>query len=196
MNIIIPVKSLKDGKSRLSQILSAEERCQLNTRLLEKTLGAASGYVNTESVTVASHCLETLKYARGMGVETIHSKEGLNLAVQEATSHVIKKYAGSILVLACDLPYISSEDLNIFHSGVTVATDCAYRGTNAIFFEKGQIISFKFGENSLNLHAIETKKAGLRLTVLQHRNISFDLDTLDDYRHFLAGGRAPLKFGT
>ena len=42
--LLIPVKSLADGKSRLQAVLADDARRQLNQMLLIRALAAASGY--------------------------------------------------------------------------------------------------------------------------------------------------------
>ena len=39
LNIVVPVKGLHDGKSRLSGVLADDERVELNRFLVERTLG-------------------------------------------------------------------------------------------------------------------------------------------------------------
>ena len=61
---IVPVKPLRRGKSRLSGILTEEERTQLNQELLERTLKTLSELKEVDHVLVVSRDPHALTIAR------------------------------------------------------------------------------------------------------------------------------------
>ena len=65
---ILPVRSLAEGKSRLSPVLDATERARLNERLLEHTLDCLAVYPGAASTLVASASAEVLERARRRGM--------------------------------------------------------------------------------------------------------------------------------
>ncbi len=56
VNILVPVRSLREGKTRLSSVLSKADRYELSRRLLINTLSVATSVVGLSSVVVVSRC--------------------------------------------------------------------------------------------------------------------------------------------
>ena len=54
LNIVIPVKGIETGKSRLSAALDFNERISLNKHLIEHTLSKATSFDKTARVYVVS----------------------------------------------------------------------------------------------------------------------------------------------
>ena len=57
---ILPVRSLADGKSRLSPLLDAGERARLNEQLFAQTLDCLAAYPGAASTLVVSGSAEVL----------------------------------------------------------------------------------------------------------------------------------------
>ena len=106
---IVPVKPLRRGKSRLSGVLSPEERNDLNRRLLTHTLETLSAIPDIEQVLVISRDQAALSLAREHGARTVleNGAPELNVALARATI-VVKNYATrGLLIVPADLPLIS-----------------------------------------------------------------------------------------
>ncbi len=137
---IVPVKPLRRGKSRLANVLSHEERTDLNRHLLENTLDTLNKIPEIEQVLVVSRDSEALAMARDLGARTVQEnrKSDLNIALARATI-VAKTYATrGVLILPVDLPLITSEDIRAMLEKVknppvvVVAPDRCSNGTNAL----------------------------------------------------------------
>ena len=83
---IIPVKPLRYGKSRLSHILTPDERAELTTRMLNRTLHTLDGVPGVFRTLVISRDTAALKLARKHGAYTYGEgdKQDLNLALTRA----------------------------------------------------------------------------------------------------------------
>lgn len=184
--IIIPVKSLYEGKSRLSPYLSSKERLALNQYLIKRTIFLAFKVAGKHRVVAITKCLDTLTYLENLGVHTLleTAPQGLNMALQEASSYVIEKGAVRLMILFTDLPLLEIEDLEEILSTkaeLILAPNQIDEGTNCLVLQEKYPITYQFGENSYNRHLLEAERLGLEAKTIRRKSLSFDLDTPSDY---------------
>jgi len=185
---IVPVKPLRLGKSRLSAVLSDEERTVLNRRFLEQTLDTLRNTPEITQTLVVSRDPAALALAREYGARTVleDGTPDLNSALARATL-LARNYASrGVLVLPADLPLLTKEDLASFlefvHEPpcVVISPDRQDNGTNAFLVSPGGLVTCDFGSGSFNRHCAAALKAGARLEVVRNPNIMLDLDTPAD----------------
>lgn len=185
---IVPVKPLRRGKSRLSAVLSQEERATLNSRLLAHTLDTLSEIPEIEHVLVVSRDQAALALARDHGARTVQENGApqLNLALARATI-VAKHYATrGVLVVPADLPLITPEDVQVMlaHANdppvVVVAPDRHRQGTNALLVCPVGMIDYDFGPDSFQRHCRRAELAGARLEVVDLPSLALDVDLPED----------------
>src|SRR3990172_12717211 len=166
---IVPVKPLRRGKSRLSTVLSEEDRAELNQRLLLRTVDLLKLIPEFDEVLVVSRDREALALARDHGARTLQ-EDGtphLNVALQRATL-VAKSYiAESVFILPADLPQIAKEDIAaMLEAGreapaVVIAPDHHHEGTNALYINPAGLIEYDFGTGSFGRHCEDRKSTRL-----------------------------------
>jgi 2-phospho-L-lactate/phosphoenolpyruvate guanylyltransferase len=185
---IVPVKPLRRGKSRLSGMLSEDERAHLNEVLLERTLTTLAELKEVEQVLVVSRDPHALTIARNHGARTVREdgQPGLNTALTRATV-VAKIYATrGVLVLPADLPFLARSDLLALLERATnppvivIAPDRHGKGTNALLMSPAGQIEYDFGEDSFARHCKRAKKAGARLEIVELPSLGLDLDLPED----------------
>lgn len=185
---IVPVKPLRRGKSRLSAVLTEEERTDLNKRLLAHTLDTLTSLPELEHVLVVSRDPAALALARSYGARTVkeHGQPRLNVALQRATV-LAKTYATSgVLVLPADLPLIAPEDVRLMLRRakdppvVVVAPDRHRQGTNALLICPAGLIDYQFGPGSFERHCDLARQAGARLEVVDLPSLALDMDLPED----------------
>ena len=94
--------------------------------------------------------------------------------------------AREILVLPADLPLITPEDIRNFiaYSGhppeVIIAPDRRKDGTNALYINPADLIDFRYGEGSFNIHLDQAKKANARIEIVEGESFALDLDLPED----------------
>lgn len=185
---IVPVKPLRLGKSRLSGVLSDDERAILNRMFLEQTLEILR---NTPAVTqtlVVSRDPAALAIAREFGARTVleDGNPNLNSALTRATMLARNYATRGVLVLPADLPLLHKEDLQQFFDhiykspSVLITPDRHENGTNALLMSPGGLIPYTFGPGSFNRHCEQARKIGAHLEIVRNENIELDLDTPDD----------------
>jgi 2-phospho-L-lactate guanylyltransferase len=198
---IVPVKPLRRGKSRLAEVLTSDERTNLNRILLENTIGALNGIPEIEHVLVVSRDTEALAMARDLGARTVleNGQPDLNIALARATL-VAKTYATrGVLILPVDLPLITSEDLEAMLEKigdppvVVVAPDRCYDGTNALLVCPAGLIEYEYGPGSFERHCERAKEVGARLEICELPSLSLDLDNPEDLD--LVAAKLPLEPG-
>ncbi|RPH56979.1 MAG: 2-phospho-L-lactate guanylyltransferase [Chloroflexi bacterium] len=185
---IVPVKPLRLGKSRLSGVLSDDERAVLNRIFLEQTLETLRNTPEVGQTLVVSRDPAALAIAREYGARTVleDGNPDLNQALDRATL-LARNYASrGVLVLPADLPLLTGDDLHEFFEHlfsppcVVIAPDRREDGTNAMLMTPGGLIPYSFGPGSFNRHCNLTRERGARLDVVRNANIALDLDTPED----------------
>ena len=185
---LVPVKPLRRGKSRLSGILTEDERADLNRTLLQHTLETLTNLKEVEEVLVVSRDPQVLTIARNYGARTVREdgQPDLNTALRRATV-IAQVYATrGVLVLPADLPLISRADAVALVERasdppvVVIAPDRHQKGTNALLISPAGLIEYDFGENSFQRHCNLVKKAGARLEVVNLPSLGLDLDSPED----------------
>jgi 2-phospho-L-lactate guanylyltransferase len=113
----------------------------------------------------------------------------LNTALRRASKVAQAYQAMEILVIPADLPLVKPEDIQQFlkHSGnppeVIIAPDRRRDGTNALFINPADLIEFRYGNNSFNVHLDLAKKANARIEVVDMDTIALDLDLPEDLEY-------------
>lgn len=185
---IVPVKPLRRGKSRLSGVLSDDDRADLNQRLLLRTVDLLKLIPEFDEVLVVSRDREALALVREHGARTLQ-EDGtplLNVALQRATV-VAKSYmAESVFILPADLPQITREDVSaMLEAGrqppvVVIAPDHRHEGTNALYINPAGLIEYDFGAGSFERHCERARLAGAALKILELQSLARDVDVPED----------------
>jgi 2-phospho-L-lactate guanylyltransferase len=185
---IVPVKPLRLGKSRLSGVLSDDERAVLNRMFLEQTLEILRTTPTVAQTLVVSRDPAALAIAREYGARTVleDGNPNLNSALNRATM-LAKNFAPhGILILPADLPLLTQADLLEFFECacktpcVVITPDRHELGTNALLMSPGGLIPYEFGIGSFTRHCESAKNAGAELKIVRNTHIELDLDTPED----------------
>ena len=197
--VIIPVKPLKNAKSRLSSVLSPDERFELAQAMLRHVLSVTTTIQNLTGVLVISRDTKALAIGREFGAKTLQEGtfSNLNPALLRATMVVKSWRADAVLILPADLPFISVEDIRtIIDNGedhsIVIATDRGRDGTNALLVRPPGAIEYKYGAGSYDRHVEQASAAGLQIIVYESERISLDIDVpndLQDYQKIIDQGR-------
>ena len=185
---IVPVKPLRYGKSRLAEVLTSDERTDLNRRMLAHTLDTLTAIPEIEHVLVVSRDQAALALAREYGARTVQENGSphLNVALTRATV-VAKNYATrGVLIIPADLPLITPEDVRVMLERsvdppvVVVAPDRRHDGTNALLVCPTGLIEYEFGPGSFQRHCERAQNAGARLEICDLPSLALDMDLPED----------------
>ena len=195
---IIPVKPLKNAKSRLSPVLQPDQRFELAQAMLRHVLSVTMSVRQVTGVLVISRDTKALAIARESGAKTLQegAMSNLNPALMRATMVVQSWRADAVLVLPADLPFINSQDIRgmiglAVDRSIVIATDGASDGTNALLVRPPGAIEFQYGPGSFQRHIGSARAAGLQAFTYESDRLALDIDLPDDlatYQRNLASG--------
>lgn len=184
MIILIPCKSLDQGKSRLSGALDAHARRALCEFFLCRTLAIARALVAPDRIHVVSADPNVAEVADRYGVSVLaDSSLDLNGALEEARTAIATRHANleGLLIMPIDLPRCSAKSLSsvVAEPGdVVIVPDESETGTNVLLLRQSaaQTFRFRFGPNSYQAHCSVAKDADLMLRTVRDESLSFDVD--------------------
>jgi len=199
MWVILPVKHLRHGKSRLKQVLSEEQRSRLSYLLLEDTIETLSNSNHVQGVTIISCDMNVSKLAGEYQSQFIMTDKdnGFSEDAMTAINSLGSEKLDKIAIIPADLPQLTENDLELLDTlhdqGVSLCKAEKDGGTNALVFTPPLTMPLLFGPDSFNKHQQAAKIAGLTLTVVQTTGMQRDIDREEDLNWLIeqsAGGKA------
>jgi len=198
---IIPVKPLKNAKSRLSNVLTQDQRYEFAQAMFRHVLSVVTTVPYITGVVVISRDTKALSIAREMGAKTI--QEGmvsdLNPALLRASALVSSWRADGVLILPADLPFVNVDDIKAMVRlgsedvpSIVIATDNEGDGTNALLVRPPGVIEYSYGPGSFQKHIENAHHAGANVISYYSDRLALDIDVPDDlhrYHRILAQGR-------
>ena len=189
--VIVPVKPLRRGKSRLARVLSTDERMMLNQTMLANTLRVLQSVKEIDQIVVISRDSSVLGMARDFKARTVQEDghSHLNLALQRATVVAEMYGATSVLILPADLPLLSAEVLrdSVLRAGkapsAVIAPDHRGDGTNAMLITPTGLFGYHYGVGSFRKHCELASKVGAKLEIVEREELGLDLDLPEDLEH-------------
>jgi 2-phospho-L-lactate guanylyltransferase len=188
--LVVPMKSLRQGKSRLAPALDPVQRQAFLERLLVRTLEQAAQFPGLERTLLVSGCSETRARAAEFGAQVLQERAGvgLNGALRQARLAVRHRGASHMLVVPCDLPLLRADDLrSLADSGsarsVGIAPDRARQGTNGLCLKPSLEFAFSFGPESFAHHLEQVRQLGMQCVAVESTGLAFDVDLPEDLVH-------------
>lgn len=197
LHVVVPLRGIDSGKSRLGQALDAEERGVLVLGLLARTLDILTAWPPAQRVYLVTGDAATGELARraqpALTVLTEQLEGGLNAALRAARNAAAAAGATAVLMLPADLALLDAAALDRLLDGadaalaagkghplVVVAPADARRGTNALLISPPTLIDPQFGDQSLEAHLRAAALVDATVQLVIDPALGFDLDTPDD----------------
>ena len=169
---VVPVRSFRQGKSRLASILSESERADLMRESGTRVVRAALDSRVVDTVLVVSPDHEALDWAASFGprVQSLAqdaARPGLNQALDAARSWALERDVDRMLSLFADLPTLDGREVRRLVSRrqpIVLGPDRRGEGTNSLLLDlrgRGSQFQFAFGAGSLQKHLAEAARLGL-----------------------------------
>ncbi len=178
---LVPIKAAPARKTRLSGVLSPDDRVALTATMLEHVLGRLRACSRIAVVRVLSpDALPGTVAIRDEG-------RGLNEEVARAR---IAIGPAPFVVIHADLPFLETGDVDALltaaeASGQAIAPDRYGIGTNAVALGDGAPFAWRFGPASFDGHRARLRPGH---AVVHRRGLAADCDTPDDVSEVLASG--------
>ncbi|GAB4412688.1 MAG: 2-phospho-L-lactate guanylyltransferase [Anaerolineae bacterium] len=190
---IVPVKPLTQAKSRLADVLTAEQRQSLATALLLRTVRLLLPLPQIQGVLVISRDSQALAMVRELGAQTVQESGApeLNNALFRATQALKLWGAEAALIVPADIPLLTAEDIvQVVELGrqpnsVVLVPDHNEQGTNLLLVRPPGIIPYAFGEDSFHRHQDDAHRAGAAVLIHRTERAALDLDTVSDLLHYV-----------
>lgn len=187
---ILPLRSLRDSKRRLRDVLTVDERMRLVQHLFMRTHQALLASKVLDTICVVSPDHDVLAWVAQFGVlALLQPGQGLNAGLEYARAVLLQRnqYA-TLLVVLPDLPLINAGDIVAMaklsdEQSVVLAPDRHERGTNGLLVRPAHVLPFCFGDDSLRSHTEMARICGLACMLYHAPGTALDLDTSDDLRY-------------
>jgi 2-phospho-L-lactate guanylyltransferase len=190
--VAVPVKSLSRAKTRLSPALTGLERGALTLAMLEDVLDAALS-VPGWATWVVSPDEVALEIAAGRGARPIaEAKPPLANAIRQVEAKATEEGASALAVLPADVPLVTVDTLHEALrtlGAVVLARSADGSGTSLLLRRPPRAIPARFGPDSFRRHVELAQARGLPVSIVERRELSFDVDRPDDILTLLADGR-------
>ncbi len=191
--IVLPVKSLRLGKSRLKSIMTDDDREAFNRWLCHRTFDQVAPLRDQAQVYVVSKSHEVLVDASRRGFVACNEPEHceLNGAIATAARRAEADGLTAIMVLPIDLPLLTTENLRKITArldssvDLIVVEDRIGSGTNLLLWRPLADARFLFGPDSAAGYIELARRTGLRAITLRDASLSFDLDTPADVKEWI-----------
>jgi 2-phospho-L-lactate guanylyltransferase len=189
---VVPIRSLRHGKSRLDKAISPAARTALIRRMLVGVVDALIGSGAVERTGVVSPDPEALALAGTLDplVEPVAQSAdapGLIPALEAGRWWAGERKADGLLVVFGDLPLLTAADVQHIvrrDAPVVISPDRHGSGTNALLLRNGAVHEFQFlfGPGSYARHVEEAHVLGLEVATSITPGTAIDLDTPEDLR--------------
>jgi len=181
--VLVPIRSFDDAKSRLADVLSADERRALARTMATTVVIAARGL----PVKVVTDDSDVGTWARSVGAAVLApGVSGLNRSIAVAFAEVRSELGpveGRVIIAHADLPL--AHDLRVVDGpGVAIAPDRHRDGSNVMSIPASADFEFAYGPGSFELHQREAARLGLGVTVIDDPTLALDIDHPDDLAEF------------
>lgn len=193
---LLPLRSLHDGKRRLSEHLSPADRSALVRTLFERVWRALRDSAAIDRIAVVSPDSVLLHWASSFEVlPIVQHGQGLNAGLEQARDRLcvdqILLPDATLLVVLPDLPLLQPNDVRSIVAlardhPVVIAADRHEQGTNLLAQRPATAIPFRFGERSLDRHRAEATQRALDVAIYRSPGAALDLDTADDLQTLMA----------
>ena len=181
---IVPMKPLGQSKTRLSGVLSQQERADLSLAMFGRVVAAACEALGGVWVIGGDEAVKLT--AEDLGAVWLEDpgndlNGSLSFALDKACID-----GKSAIYLPADLPFVTAADITKIaqasNGGETLTLSPAQQdgGTNAMLIPKCLSFPPLLGKNSFEMHKLQASSLGIPYTVCLSDGLALDLDTPDD----------------
>lgn len=186
--VLLPVKPFHLAKSRLRDVLSAEERKQFVRDGLIHTLDVLKEVPEVWRILVISADPFAWEIALKYEVNVYEELDvpGLNESIACGQQWALEHKADTVAILPIDLPNLNAECLRSKiaklngGAGMVIAPDRHLQGTNFLMCAPPDLIQTAYGEGSFEKHCALAQQAGVEPVVIYCADLALDIDSPED----------------
>ncbi len=185
---ILPVKSFRNAKQRLSSALTPSERRKLMHNSLWDVLTALGQSSRLAGILMVSRDPDALAMGREFGVRlsAIDADAGQSDAIDRAVRFLRSEGVTATLTIPADAPLVMARDIDSVCDtlgkapAVTIVPNMEGTGSNCIGASPPDLIPYQFGDNSFAMHVSSAHKACVEPRILELPRLELDIDTTGD----------------
>lgn len=187
VGVVVPIRSLVEGKVRLAPSLSTEERRELVAAMAATVIRAA----HELPVLVVHDDPAVAGWARELGADTaVPPAPGLNAAADFGRARLAAGGTEAVVIAHADLPRATDLRPVAAFDGITLVPDRIGDGTNVLCLPARIDFTFAYGPGSFEAHRRAALATGLPVRVLEDPDLAWDIDHPDDLAGLAALGHA------
>ena len=186
VTVVVPVRGLPAGKSRLAAVLQPAQRNRLVRAMLGDVVRALRSVPAVERVVVLSRDAAAAQEAARLEVDFLQEPPdvlGLNCALAFAQTQLSE--SGALLLVPADLPLITRTDVEKLVAALPVAPGVVVApsrdgGTNGLLLLPPTVITPAFGAESAARHIAAAERAGAAVVCVEDARWALDIDSPED----------------
>jgi len=194
---LIPVKSFRNAKQRLSALLDSNEREQLAELMFRHVLSElirVRGLAGVAVVTGDDHVAQIATASEAIVIRE-SGENGETAAVDLARHQLKQRGSEAVLIIPGDMPLLHASDIQCLLSEVPRESRAPYAllvpshdrlGTNALVLAPPDVIRLRFGYDSFSFHMSQLAAQGLPMRFVENEAIALDIDDPKDLQMFLS----------
>ena len=188
---LVPAKKFENSKTRLSPMLSPEDRVQLSSIMLQEMLEKLATAPSLQRIVVVSSDERARELASSNGATFLHEEKdnGVNAAVELFDSHTMSHHADASIIIPQDLPLLDPQEIATItqlaeteEMCIVICPSQRYDGTNILLRKPPDAISTFFDRNSYENHIAAAKDMGVPVKLFLSKRLMMDVDTPEDAR--------------
>ncbi len=200
--LLIPIKDPARGKTRLSELLSAQERARLAWAMFEDVCRAVDSCKQADRIVIVTSFAPAIERARASGWDVLieESQISESASVDWASRRLAESGFDTVMRLPADIPTVKAEDIDellaidLVRPGAALVPSREGTGTNAIMRTPPDLFPSRFGPDSLRLHGQEAARVGVESLIVENARIALDIDEPADIELLLERGRGTEAF--
>ncbi len=192
---VLPVKTLKDSKTRLSPALSSIERVDLFKCMIGDVLSTLMEVRQIERVLIVTRDPEVVRIASRFNVDILddESDDGYTAAVGRAARWLVTRGADGFLQVPADIPGVTARELADVLAVHRAKRGRAFTiapshdgGSNCVVCTPPDVIGLSFGIDSFSRHLEIARAADIECSIVERPGLGLDIDRPEDLANFLS----------
>jgi len=197
VSLLIPVKSFRNAKQRLSPLLGVADREILAETMFRDLLKQSVTARGLKAVYVVTGDDKVAALAAEFGAQIIRepAENGETGAVDFARMNLKNRGCEAVLIIPGDLPLVRAQDIEQVLAQVPSNAAAPFAllvpshdrlGTNALVLAPPDLIKLRFGYDSFTFHMSQVTALGLPMRFFENEAIALDIDEPKDLQRFLS----------
>lgn len=189
---VVPVKDLRNVKTRLSPVLSLPERQRLFICMLQDVLRTLQVVPEIRGIVVVTRdrSINDIASRRGAVVLAEKCNSGHSDAVAQAAAWLSSRKEHGLVQVPGDIPNVTAAELSdvlAVHAsgpaqGFSISPSHDHLGSNCIVCTPPDILRLSFGDDSFRKHLHAARSVGIEPAVVERPGIALDIDYPGDLR--------------